>query len=93
MNFHAFGQYTALVAQARDAAGRRFAHMTNASARLRRLADMPEADAGLAEVRKDLDDAAAAEAEMRAALEQAILAADLCGQRKLQLADLRLNKG
>lgn len=92
MNYAALGEYTAMVAQARDAAGRRFAHMSNAAVALRRAADSPAGDDVLPAVRAQLDDAEAADREMRAALASANQAADLCGQRRLSLADLRLHK-
>ena len=92
MNYAAYGEHQAHVAQARDAAGRRFAHLKNAAVDLNPAADKPELDVAALAAVVALQRAIDADREMRAAVERANAVAPLCGQRELRLADLRLQK-
>lgn len=90
MDYAAYGEYMALSAQMRDAAGRRYALMRNAAALLHRGAEAPDNDGELLQrVRQMLDDFEVAQREAAAAMARANQAADLCGQRRLTVADLR----
>ncbi|MFX2607051.1 hypothetical protein [Enterobacter mori] len=79
-NYAALGEYTAYSEQARDAAGRRFAYAKNLSTQLRLLADRPEGGVNQQELQRAVDDIAAADREMNAALERANQSAPLCNK-------------
>jgi hypothetical protein len=80
-NFAALGEFHAHLAQARQAAGLRYAKLRNLAAELHRAADAPEADIDHARLSADLAEARQAEGVMRQALARANDAGVLCGER------------
>lgn len=87
-NYAALGEYTAYEQQARDAAGRRYVLMNNLSCKLRRDADRPDTEVDLAGLQQTIDEIAAAEREMRAALERANQSAALCNKPAISIHSL-----
>lgn len=85
MNYAALGEYTALSRQAKDAAGRRFALLSNLALRLQRAADQPDAALDLAQARRELDEIESAALELEVALKRANEAAALCGERPVSI--------
>lgn len=83
-NYQALGEYTAYSAQAKDAALRRMALLNNLSVELRKLSEQPADPMNPARLAEQIDQAAAAEREMNAALERANQAAALSGQTDLR---------
>ncbi|TNI12714.1 hypothetical protein [Aeromonas veronii] len=87
-NYSALGEYTAYAQQARDAAGRRFALMHNLANDLSRQADQIETVVNPDKIKAVIDDIAAADREMRAALERANQSAALCNKPALSIHSL-----
>jgi len=83
-NYQALGEHTAYTAQAKDAALRRMALLNNLSVLLHRLSERPGEPLSLQTISEQLDQAAAAEREMNAALDRANQAAALFGQPDLR---------
>lgn len=82
-NYAALGEYTAHAQQARDAAVRRLALMHNLGVQLTTRARQPGQPLDLAAARATLDDIAACDRELAAALARANQAAALCGEREI----------
>lgn len=87
-NYAALGEYTAFRTQARDAATRRFVLLSNLSGTLHKHAEVVDTPLDLAAARDTLDQVAAAERELHAALARANQAAALCGQPEVAAASL-----
>lgn len=90
-NYQALGEHTAYIAQARDAAMRLRAILSNTSTQLQQRHDRPTQLVDLAHIRQQLDQAEEAQRELQAALARANQAAALCGQRERDLASLDQN--
>jgi hypothetical protein len=84
-NFAALGEHTAHMAQARDAALRRWSLLNNLGLDLRRIADAPERPLDEPELQRRLAEVSACDREMRAALAKANAAGALCGQAEASI--------
>lgn len=77
-NYAALGEHTALTEQARDAALRRYALLSNLSHDLLRLADKPEQQPSAEDIDRAVDGILKADKQMRAAIDRANELAPLC---------------
>lgn len=89
MNYQALGEHTAYTAQAKAAAGNRFARLKNLAYDLERAGEYPAEPFEPEKLRKKFEEAVACDREMHAALARANEAAALCGEPELQLMYLR----
>lgn len=87
-NYQALGEHTAYIEQAKDAAQRRFGALYNAAHQLRQRAERVEDPLDVQTLKDMLDACAAADREMRAALERANQAGALCGRPEVKLSYL-----
>lgn len=88
-SYTAHGEYTACSAQARDAAGRRFAYMKTLANELNKMAEQPDMVVQEDALSRVIADIIASEKEMRAAMEKANAAAPLCNKPILTADCLR----
>jgi hypothetical protein len=87
-NYAAKGEYHAMKEQAADAGHRRFALANNLAGDLRRYAEGAQNAKSVAEFRAALDEIEAAERELAAAVERMNQAADLCGERRIDVLEV-----
>lgn len=87
-NYAALGEYTAFRTQARDAATRRFVLLSNLSGTLHKSAEVFDKPLDIAALHDTLDQVAAAERELHAALARANQAGALCGKPEVHAASL-----
>ena len=87
-NYAAKGEYHAMKEQARDAGNRRFALAHNLSGDLMRYAEGAHNAKTVAEFRAVLEEIETADRELVAAVERMNQAADLCGERRVQLFEV-----
>ena len=80
MNYQALGEHTAYTAQAKNAADKRFALLHNLGGDMIQAAKNPQKPFDMDQIRQQLDVAASADREMKAAIERANQAAALCGE-------------
>ena len=88
-NYAALGEYTAMSRQAKDAANRRFALLSNLSVSLSRAAERPDDALDLPALRAALDEIEARTRELDVAIKRANEAAALCGEQPVSAQSLR----
>ncbi|HBZ0992952.1 TPA: hypothetical protein ACTXAM_005267 [Raoultella ornithinolytica] len=89
MNYNAFGEFTAFGRQARDAAARRFSLLHDLIVELEQLAEIPQTVIDENKIKLVVSEIAMADREMRTALNRANESADLCGEARISLSELK----
>lgn len=90
-NYAILGEYMAYSKQAKDAADKRFALLYNLANQAGQLSQAPEKPLNADDFSHTIEQAAAADREMQAAIARANQAAALCGEREINLRSLGRN--